>query len=70
MTEHICDSGWVHIQHPLKPAGVSMQMLPCIICNPSGTKPLPNSDAIFTLEEVDDEDCITISITVIPDQGL
>jgi hypothetical protein len=40
---HQCDDGWIHYQHPCKPAGVIMNSEPCPVCNPTGKeKPHPS----------------------------
>ena len=71
MVDHTCDNGWVHIQHPMRPAGVSMQTMPCHTCNPSGDRP-PFQNTEFTIKETDDEDCLASSITtfIIGNEGL
>lgn len=43
-----CDAGWVHIQHPLKPQGVSMATVPCEECNYHGKIPLPQAQSLWT----------------------
>ena len=71
VNEHLCDNGWIHIQHPMKPPGVIMQSRPCHVCNPSGDKP-PFQNAKITVKETTDEDCIASSVTTFidSDKGL
>ncbi len=39
---HCHDNYWIGIQHPLKPPGVSIQMVPCEKCNKDGKKEWPH----------------------------
>lgn len=36
--EHLCTGGWVNIQHPMKPPGVTISTAPCPICNEAGDR--------------------------------